>query len=166
MNPLFTPMSRHPQVIGCVALLALLMLTMVDSRAQIIFPALPPGADTNDLTITVKVVDSVSGEPIPNSAVMVPTLSPFYGARGSNQWHFPTDVRGEAVVRVPGVTVAFNQFGLAASNASYAMRYADWNSQAPPIRASLPTEYTFRLERGGAIGGIVRDEQGNPLAGV
>lgn len=149
-----------------LAFLALLALATLNSRAQFNFPALPPSADTTDLTINVKVVDAVSGEPVPHSAVTVPTLSPVYGARGSNQWHFPTDAKGEVVVRVPGVTVAFNQFGLAASNASHAMRYADWNNQTPPVRAILPAEYTFRLERGGTVGGIVRDEQGKPLAGV
>ena len=34
------------------------------------------------------------------------------------------------------------------------------------MRSGLPAQHTVRLERGGAIGGYVRDERGQPLAGV
>lgn len=139
--------------------------------AQFPFPQLPEGADTNEVTMRVKVVDAVSGRPLPKSAVEVPMLMPTSARPAVSEWRFLSDDQGVATVRVPGVTVAFNYFALSVSNTGYPPRAAQWQAaqvsptQPGSIRGSLPAEYTFRLERGMTIGGVVQDERGQPVAG-
>ena len=43
--------------------------------------------------------------------------------------------------------------------------FAHWEEAENPEQ-NLPAEFTFRLERGTTIGGIVRDPDGKPIKGV
>lgn len=167
MNPtsVQSPMSRF-----IAAVMGLLLASL--ASAQINFPQLPEGADTNDFTIRVKVVDAVSGQPLPKSAVQVPMLMPTPERPTTNEWQFFADEQGVAAIRTPGVTVAFGYFALSISNAAYPVRVVTWQSQQTSpgqqgsIRGAVPAEHTVRMERGVTIGGVVKDERGQPLAGV
>lgn len=161
--------QRHMRQLS--AMLAALSLVGL-AAAQVQFPELPKGADTNEFTMRVKVVDAVSGRPLPNSAVQIPNLMPMPERPVFHEWQFFTDDQGVTTLRMIGAAVAFNYFALSVSNAGYPSRSVAWQapqvSQAQPgsIRGALPAEYTFRLERGVTIGGVVKDERGQPVAGI
>lgn len=146
-----------------VGLIAFSLTTTLYCAAQPV--ELPKDVETNSFSMTVKVVDAVSGKPLENATVMLPMLGHSSPPRPTKEWHFPTDARGVATVQVPGALVS-SYFSLAVSNTGYPMKSADWNAQSGSVRGALPTEYTFRLEHGGVIGGFVRDEQGKPMPGV
>lgn len=154
-----------------IAVLAISFCTGM-ATAQYQLPLLPPGADTNDFTMTVKVVDAVSGQPVPGSAVEVAVLMPLPVRPSTNEWQFITNERGVATVRTPARVMALSYFALSISNAGYPPRSVSWQaSQMSPsapgsVRSALPAEYTVRLERGATIGGFVRDERGQSVAGV
>src|SRR6266540_535629 len=141
-------------------LLVIWLSFAVRGAAQVTTVDLPKDIPTNSFSMTVKVVDAVSGKPLANSVVLLPSMSPASGTKTTNEWRFPTDTSGVAKVRAPGRTAAFNYFSLAVSNGAYPMKSADWNAQSGSVRGALPAEYTFRLERGGTIGGVVQDERG------
>jgi len=151
---------------SCVCLLALWPTVTLRGAAQVTPVESPKDVETNSFSMTVKVVDAVSGKPLENATVMLPMLSYPSPSRPTNEWRFPTDARGVTTVQVPGTLGVSSYFSLAVSNTGYPMKSADWNAQSGSVRGALPAEYTFRLERGGVIGGVVRDERGKPMAGV
>ena len=70
-----------------------------------------------------------------------------------------TDERGEARFTLPeGMYI----YRLWASAKGYVPLFAHWEEPEDPEH-TLPSEFTFRLERGTVIGGIVRNEQGKPI---
>ncbi|MBK7998470.1 MAG: hypothetical protein IPK15_07080 [Verrucomicrobia bacterium] len=148
------------------------LFVAVSAFGQVRFPELPKGALTNDFTMVVKVVDAVSGKPLPKTVVQIPMLMPAPERVSSNEWQFVTDEQGVSTLRIPAVAIAFNYFMLSVSNAVYPTRHVTWQapqmSQSQPgsIRGSLPSEYTVRLDRGLTIGGFVKDERGQPVAGI
>jgi protocatechuate 3,4-dioxygenase beta subunit len=148
--------------------LALGLLLILGSHADAQVPPfeLPRGAATNAFSMTVKVVDAVSGKPLENSTIWVPQLMPQPGVSTSNDWRFVTDLTGVTTVRAPALAVALNSFSLTLSNGSHPIRQVSWSAQSGSIRGALPAEYTFQLARGVSIGGYVRDERGQPLAGL
>lgn len=149
---------------SCVGVLAILLMVAARVEGQVSKPS--KETPTNDFSIVVKVADAVSGKPLENSTVTVPQLMPRPGGITTNQWRFVTAANGATTVNVPAGIVGFNYFSLGVSNANYPYKEVSWNAQSGTVRGSLPAEYTFRLEQGGAIGGYVHDERGKPLAGV
>ncbi len=124
-------------------------------------PAQSPAAPR---LLTVTVLDDSSGRPIPDAVVSAPSLSwnvLTAGPRPTNEWQLRTDERGVAVFRV--VTNAGQFFQLAARHPDYAERSADWFARSGNATGLLPERFTFRLDRGLAIGGVVRDERGQAI---
>lgn len=139
---------------------------------QFPFSQLPKDADTNEFTMRVKVVDAVSGQPLPGAAVMVPMGMPTHDRPSTNEWLFPADGQGVAVVRAPAAAVAFNYFVLSVSNAGYSLKNISWQSpqqnreRVDAVRRIVPAEHTVRMERWQTIGGFVKDERGQPIEGI
>ena len=75
---------------------------------------------------------------------------------------FVTDENGEARVDVPeGIYI----FRLWARAKGFVPLFAHWEEDEKP-EESLPQEFTFRLQQGTVIGGIVRNAVGQPITGV
>ncbi len=73
-----------------------------------------------------------------------------------------TDERGEVRFDVPETLYIFR---LWARTKGYVPLFAHWEEEDDP-EENLPKEFTFRLERGTVIGGIIRDQAGQPIQGA
>lgn len=106
--------------------------------------------------IRITAVDAESGEALANVQLKVS------GSEAGGSFRTPdvvTDAKGEAIVPHPGK--ATRSLTLLASGDGVAMKTTRWNASAD---VALPVEHTLRLEKGVAIGGLVRDEEGRPIA--
>ncbi len=75
---------------------------------------------------------------------------------------YVSDENGEARVDLPdGIYI----FRLWARAKGYVPLFAHWEEEDVPER-SLPAEFTFRLQQGSVIGGIVRNSDGQAIKGV
>ena len=73
-----------------------------------------------------------------------------------------TDERGEVRLDVPETLYIFR---LWARTKGYVPLFAHWEEEDDP-EETLPEEFTFRLQRGTVIGGIIRDQAGQPIQGA
>ena len=73
-----------------------------------------------------------------------------------------TDDRGEVRFEVPDNLQIYRLWAQAKGHVPL---FAHWEEQDNP-EETLPGEFTFRLKRGTVIGGLVRDEAGQPIEGV
>jgi hypothetical protein len=117
--------------------------------------------------MTVRVVDSKSGQPIPDVTVHNSTWAAL-GAGGPLPEPPRTDAKGEAkfdLLLPPGEARRQTPyFNLSFEHPNYAPRMAVWNAQEGGVLDDVPAEYTCRLERGIPIGGVVRDDKNQPVA--
>ena len=73
-----------------------------------------------------------------------------------------TDERGEVRFDVPETLYIFRLWARAKGHVPL---FAHWEEEDDP-EETLPEEFTFRLERGTVIGGIIRDQAGQPIQGA
>ena len=73
-------------------------------------------------------------------------------------------VDGQAEVELPDAKI--QMLRLWARKSGYVAWYAHWWAEMQPDGHLIPAEYTFRLEKGTLIGGVVKNESGEPIAGV
>ena len=73
-----------------------------------------------------------------------------------------TDERGEARFDVPETTYIYRLWARARGHVPL---FAHWEEEDDP-EETLPREFTFRLERGTVIGGVIRNQAGQPIQGA
>ncbi|HKI18417.1 MAG TPA: M56 family metallopeptidase, partial [Isosphaeraceae bacterium] len=71
---------------------------------------------------------------------------------------------GQAEVELPEATI--DMLRLWASKSGYVTWHAHWWTKVQIDGHLIPAEYTFRLEKGTVIGSVVKNESGEPIAGV
>jgi len=74
------------------------------------------------------------------------------------------DADGRATVDLPAA--AIDMLRLWASKSSYVSWHAHWWAKMQVDGHLIPAEYTVRLEKGTVIGSVVKNESGEPIAGV
>lgn len=143
---------RSVLAIGLMAALAAVGLTdaVRSTRGQ------NSKAPASTKTIHLTVLDAETGLPIAGARV-IPGFSRAIYYTGDLPVAIPVDATGAAVIPA-------QSFGVTAPG--YASRAAQWFNFANESPAVIPTDYTMKLERGGVIGGTLRDEAGQPLGGV
>ncbi|MAG93829.1 MAG: hypothetical protein CMJ48_08785 [Planctomycetaceae bacterium] len=72
-----------------------------------------------------------------------------------------TDANGRLVVRFPQKPSRFN---VSIKTPGYGPYWASWSSQNHP--QAIPSKFTANLDAGWSVGGIIVDEEGNPIEGV
>ena len=115
-----------------------------------------PKSDARD-KISILVVDDASGEPLPDAAIEVRSYR-----LGYKETNLTADDQGRAEISVPAATPEW--IGVAVHSDGFLPLEVLW--KAEDLLSNPPSEQTFRLTRGEAIGGVVRDEQGEPIAGA
>jgi protocatechuate 3,4-dioxygenase beta subunit len=116
-------------------------------------------APESGTTLEFCVIAAEDGEPLPDVALAVL----LYAGPGKMQRREEaTDARGRCRIEIPGGPWAF--VSISARKEGFVPVRAGWGEGRR--RAGPPASYTLRLERGTTIGGLVRDEQGRPIAGA
>lgn len=135
-------------------------------------PAAAPAAEVRTYTrrrFKLLVVDP-QGQPVPNADVELridPAPSNEHVVVGefvkeSEYGPFAkTDADGRLYFSYAAQPRSFN---LSIKTPGYGPYWAEWSSEEHP--QAIPTEFTAELEAGWSVGGIVVDEQGQPVAGV
>ncbi|MBE7499629.1 MAG: redoxin domain-containing protein [Verrucomicrobiales bacterium] len=117
-------------------------------------------------SLTVRVVNTVTGEALPGAEI----LAPYLGRWGERPPKRLTDDRGEfrLVFAVPPAEGRreMSNFSVSAHHPDFAPRSVMWTSSAGDVYDGLPATVSIGLESGVTVGGRVVDEWGTPLAGV
>ncbi|MHC4166337.1 MAG: carboxypeptidase regulatory-like domain-containing protein [Planctomycetota bacterium] len=113
---------------------------------------------------TLSVVDKKTGKPIPNAEIKVSLYGKGISSEQKQQ-QLSTDAEGSCTVVFPVRSPEYAKFNIKATG--YVPSYASWrNSEDGRERDPIPESFVFPLEKGTSIGGLVTNEEGEPVAGV
>lgn len=104
-------------------------------------------------TVTLQILDRKTGQPIPKAPLRV--------AVGDYQNAYTDFTDDQGLHRIQLPTPDTQYLFVSAFPDRYAPRRVGWSDYQ--VRGRIPDSYTLNLDPGTTIGGIVRDEQGNPL---
>lgn len=155
-----TPSARLSRSAAAVlAVAALVAVAHVQAQPQSApAPAVSstaPKAEAKERTIEVNVIDSRTKRPMPGV-----TISTQWDDGGKDQ---KTDDSGRCVVTIPHGDLVYVR--LKARKDGFVPVSDVWRLQGPAAKPP-PEKYTFTMEPGTTIGGVVQDEQGRPIAGA
>lgn len=117
--------------------------------------------ETKGRRIVIRVLDK-KGQPIRGAEVFrnhVFAIDDKAKAKIENETYV-TNQDGEATVKLSGMSVDLR---LWASKPGFVSYHAMWAKQFQPRNHEIPEKFTFRLPKGTQIGGIVTNEQGDPI---
>jgi len=104
-----------------------------------------------DRDMEIQVVDSASKQPLPGVDLSI-------NMQGAGNRKDRTEAAGKAWLMLPPQDPQY--LSIQARLDGYVKKSADWRGGA------LPATYVMEMERGTSIGGVVKDEQGNPVKGA
>lgn len=102
-----------------------------------------------------RVVDADNGQPVPG--VKVRSWAPEVVL---------TDDKGWCILPLPHPKSGKFSYHVNLSRDGYVGKMVTWSTALKDTIADLPAEYTVNMDRGVAVGGLVRNDQGQPLAGA
>ncbi len=115
----------------------------------------PPISAPAARAVTLAVKDKQTGKPLPNLAVVV--------YLDNNKTTHHTDAGGNLLV--PLLPKQPDYLGLFVAAPGYSPVKVEWRRTGGSADPA-PATYPLALEKGTSVGGIVRDNSGNPIAGV
>jgi len=121
--------------------------------------ALQPG----ERRFAFRVVDATNDAPL--SGVKL-TLMEFTDLPSRSTNVLVTDRNGFGLFPPPRVDVKNWNYRVEAFRDGYVPKYVSWSASQGDVLAEFPTEYTTKLERGVTIGGVVLNENSEPISGV
>jgi peroxiredoxin len=77
-----------------------------------------------------------------------------------------TDEKGWCSFLLPQPKSAKFSYRVTLSRNGYVAKYITWSTAQKDTVESMPTEYVVNMDKGAAIGGIVKNEKGEPLGGA
>jgi hypothetical protein len=107
------------------------------------------------------VVERDGGKPVAGVAILSKS-----GRQGGPESRGKTDAQGHCSVPVPPVAIESPHFAVHAWKDGFVPVRILWGYNREFEFEGVPAAYTVVLDRGVPIGGIVRDEQGRPVAGA
>lgn len=116
-----------------------------------------PKGSTGERSMEFRAVHRQTGEPLPNVALTVRVSTDNYKRRES--WEEKTDSRGLCRIKLPDFQI--ETLRLYPKKKGFVPLFIMWRGIP-----KLPDVFTVAMEPSTTIGGIVRDEQGNPIEGV
>ncbi len=114
--------------------------------------------------MTIRVVDP-DGQPIEGAVVFRNYVHMPEGAeqRKIENETYRTDAEGNTRVKLPGRNIDLRLF---VSRQGFVPLHAMWAPQLQSDGHQIPDEFTFPMQSGTRIGGVVKNERGEPIAGV
>jgi protocatechuate 3,4-dioxygenase beta subunit len=113
--------------------------------------SLPALAQSNAPQMRLRVVDADTGQPVP--AVKVRAWAPAK----------PTDSLGVGMIPLPKPGLEDFNYRITLSKPGYVGQYITWSKAQQDKLQDIPVEFTARLEKGVEIGGIVKNDKGDPV---
>ncbi len=123
-------------------------------------PAQPEDATPGFRDMVVKVVDS-QGKTVPQTGIYV-AIWPA-GSYKTSKRNYTTDEEGKVTVLVPHPPRLFRMW---TQKDGYVPLFAQWWPEHQPDGHLIPNEFTFTLPSGTEVGGVVKDDDGNPIEGA
>jgi len=108
----------------------------------------------------VKVVDS-QGRAVPQAGIYV-SIWP-EGSYKKTKRNYTTDDKGQVTVLVPNPPRLFRMW---TQKEGYVPLFAQWWPEHQPDGHLIPKEFTFALPSGTEVGGVIEDDDGNPIEGA
>ena len=113
---------------------------------------------------TLNVIDKKTDKPIPNVEVKV-SLSGKGISNEQKKQELSTDAKGFCTIELPVPSPEYFKVNVKATG--YVPVYASWyNGENAREPDPIPQSFVFPLEKGTSIGGVVKNEEGNPVEGV
>ncbi len=112
-----------------------------------------PAASSREMQFHV--VDSDAAQPIPEVKVRAWIRNPL-----------GTDTNGTCVLPLPAVKNGDFSYRIQISKEGYVTKIISWSKLQKDKIEEMPTNYTAKMERAVVIGGIVKNEKGEPIPGV
>ena len=132
--------------------------TALDDRPDAI--AQPEKVPAGFRHMRVRTVDD-RGKPVANTGVYV-AIWPKEQYKTSKR-EYTTDANGQAVVLVPDPPRLFRMWS---QKQGYVPLFAQWWPEHQPDGHMIPEEFTFSLPSGTQIGGVIKNEDGDPVEGA
>jgi len=120
----------------------------------ILLTALMAPAQTNAPAMRLQVVDAETGQPLPEVKVRA-------WVRAN-----PTDPSGVCAIPLPKPGSENFSYRITLSKDSYVGQYITWSKSQQDKVEDMPTNFTAKLEKGVSIGGMVKNENGEPVPGA
>ncbi|HUR44239.1 MAG TPA: thioredoxin-like domain-containing protein [Candidatus Saccharimonadales bacterium] len=126
--------------------------------------ATPAGQGGTQLkSITIHVLDQ-AGQPVSGARISAPYMNFGNRKRSTPSEPLTTGKNGEAILKYP--VFDGQNFSLNVQHRDYAGREVMFSSIHGGVTDTMPAEYTFQLSHGVPIGGFLRNEAGQPIAGA
>lgn len=122
--------------------------------------AFAEGAVPGFRNMLVKTVDG-QGIAVPNTGLYV-NIWPD-GPYKTSKCSYTTDEKGQVTVLVPDPPRLFKMW---TQKDGYVPLFALWEPKYQPDGHLIPQEFTFALPSGTEVGGVVKDDDGNPIEGA
>lgn len=145
------------QIASLAVVVGLVMRTAAsqEPKDKAVKPAEKPAG--NSMQVTVLGADD---KPLPGAKIhaSVWTKEPFQANRD-----YVCDMQGRAIVELPKTMQILRLWARKEGNVSM---FANWWPKQEAKPREFPREFTFRLDNGTVIGGFVKNDDGQPIAGV
>ena len=124
------------------------------AAACALLPVLAAPAQTNAPQMLLRVVDADSGQPVPGVKVRA-------WVRAS-----PTDSSGVCLIPLPKPETENFSYRITLSKDGYVGQYITWSKSQHDKIQDMPTNFLASLEKGLSIGGVVKNDNGQPVPGA
>ena len=118
-----------------------------------------PTTPTNG-TLQIRVVDA-SGKAVPEAKIFASIWTKEKAFKSNRK--YKCDDRGQAIIELPATLEIIRVW---ASHDGYAPMFGQLWPQAANGHPPLPKEFTYSLNKGTTMGGVIRNDEGQPIAGA
>ncbi len=125
------------------------------SRSQAQSPGPPANPAPAGKEMYLRVVDADTGQPVAGVKV-----------RSWVKTALVTDEKGWCSFPLPQPKSEKFSYRITLAKDGYVAKYITWSTSQNDTIKDIPAEYTVNMEKAAAIGGIVKDEKGEPVAGA
>jgi hypothetical protein len=128
--------------------------TIFLAAACALLPVLAAPTRTNPPQLLLRVVDADSGQPVPGVKVRAWVRAD------------PTDASGVCLIPLPKPETENFAYRITLSKDGYVGQYITWSKSQHDKIQDMPTNFLASLEKGVSIGGVVKNDNGEPVPGA
>jgi hypothetical protein len=157
-------MRTNQTAVLCLGLTIVLVTRLAEAQTQgtgVVRRDSTPST-TNERIMTVSVIHRQTKEPVPEVILGIRTTVKTEEGQKRDYREEKTDTQGQLRVQLPDARI--ERLSLYPKKDGFVPLFIMW--QGTPTPPVLPKAFTIAMEPGTAIGGVVHNEQGEPIEGV